>query len=390
MHNLKRRKILFIDHESGHGGSSISLYNKIKLFSKKDSNISIILKKKSYLVKKYKNLNVKVYYLEIPTITSLRKLRSNIISYIKFFFKFLIFNFKNKEFYSFINQFDYVHLNHENLFWLLKFIKSYNKNIKISINIRTILIKNFFSKIQTNIINTNANRKLFISKKNLIEFNNQVENKKNNNFILENFDLNKQPTNHFIKLKSKRLKLKVLSISNHSFDRGVDRIINIAQKLNCKDFKNIEFNIVGDYRIKSVKNLFKKRESYDLKYLAKKKKIKNLKIWGHRSNPIKFFKNNHLLLYLPRNDSAWGRNLIEALNNGLPVITVGKTNLLIIDKKNGHFNKKFDEKKIINIIKKFYFNRKALLQMSFNAKNISNINNKKKRIKRILNNFFEY
>ncbi len=86
MHNLKRRKILFIDHESGHGGSSISLYNKIKLFSKKDSNISIILKKKSYLVKKYKNLNVKVYYLEIPTITSLRKLRSNIISYIKFFF----------------------------------------------------------------------------------------------------------------------------------------------------------------------------------------------------------------------------------------------------------------------------------------------------------------
>ena len=35
MSNSNKKKILFVDHESGHGGSSISLYNIIKLFSKK-------------------------------------------------------------------------------------------------------------------------------------------------------------------------------------------------------------------------------------------------------------------------------------------------------------------------------------------------------------------
>ena len=90
MHNLKRRKILFIDHESGHGGSSISLYNKIKLISNKDYDISIILRQKSYLEKKYKKINVKVYYLKIPTITSLASLFSNITYFFKFFLKFII------------------------------------------------------------------------------------------------------------------------------------------------------------------------------------------------------------------------------------------------------------------------------------------------------------
>ena len=48
---------------------------------------------------------------------------------------------------------------------ILKLIKIYNHKLKISISIRTILDKNLFSKIQINIINNEANKKLFITKK---------------------------------------------------------------------------------------------------------------------------------------------------------------------------------------------------------------------------------
>ena len=48
MRKFKKRKVLFIDHESGHGGSSISLYNKVKLISKKNYEITVILKTHSY------------------------------------------------------------------------------------------------------------------------------------------------------------------------------------------------------------------------------------------------------------------------------------------------------------------------------------------------------
>ena len=98
MSNSNKKKILFVDHESGHGGSSISLYNIIKLFSKKNYEISVILKKYSHLEEKYKSLKVKVIYLEIPTITSLKKFSSNIISYFKYLFKLTIFIIKNQKF----------------------------------------------------------------------------------------------------------------------------------------------------------------------------------------------------------------------------------------------------------------------------------------------------
>ena len=390
MSNSNKKKILFVDHESGHGGSSISLYNTIKLFSKKNYEISVILKKFSHLEEKYKSLKVNVIYLEIPTITSLKKFRSNVISYFKYFFKLTIFIIRNQKFLKNLDYYDYLHLNHENLFWILKLIKIYNDKVKISISIRTILDKNFFSKIQINLINNEANKKLFITKKNLYEFNSQVKKKKINNFILENFDLNNQPQDKFLKKKTKSKYLNIISISNYSLDRGVDRIIKIAEKLNNEGFTKIKFNILGDYKINSLKNILKNNNKQNLKYFVQKKKLKNISILGHKSNTQEYFKKNHLLLYLPRNDSAWGRNIIEALNNGLPVITLGKTNSLIIHKKNGYFFYNFNENLIINTIKEFYYNRRNLTKMSIAAKNISKKKNDKKKISKKLNLFFNY
>ncbi len=390
MYNLNRIKILFVDHESGHGGSSKSLFNKIKLISKKNYDISVILKKKSYLEKKYKSINVKVYYLDIPTLTSLSSSISNIISYCRFIYNFIIFNIKKKNFYSYLQDYDYIHLNHENLFWLLKFIKIYSKNLKVSVSIRTILKKNFFSNIQINTINEYANKKMFISKKNLLEFNKQTKKKKKNNFVIENFDLSKQPTDNFLKLKSFKRKFDIVSLSNYSKDRGIDRIIDVAEKLRVEKFDDIVFNILGDFKISSLKNIFKKREEYDLKFLVKKKKLKNVKVLGHKSNIKPFLSKNNILLYLPRNDSAWGRNIIEALNYGLPVITLGKTNNLIVNDKNGFFLKRYDLNKVLKIIIKIHTDRKKLYSMSILSKKISKKKVQEKKLVNDLINFFSY
>ena len=390
MHNLNRRKILFIDHESGHGGSSISLYNKIKLISNKNYDISIILRQKSFLEKKYKKINVKVYYLNIPTITSLASLSSNIIYFIKFFIKFLIFNYKNKKFYKNLNKFDTIHLNHENLYWLLRAIKlRTNINIKVSMSIRTILKKSFFSILQSNIINNYADKKLFISKINLKKFNELSKIKKKNNFILENFYLKKTKNAQFIKNKSFKKVFNIISVSNYSYDRGLDRIINIAKLINNEKIKNIKFIFLGDYKIKSFKNFFINKENYNLKSLAKKNYLKNVKILGHKKNIVKFLNVSNILLYLPRTDSSWGRNIIESLSNGVPVIATGKTNTLIKNGINGYFLRNYDQNKIFNIIKKLYSNRNKLAHLSLNAKNIALKKYQKKEITHKLIDFIE-
>ena len=92
--------------------------------------------------------------------------------------------------------------------WLLKKIKTrVKKNSKISISIRTILTKSFFSRLQSNIINEFSDKKLFISKINKSKFNELVKIKKKNNYVLENFTFNKKVTNNFLLKKSKKKKL---------------------------------------------------------------------------------------------------------------------------------------------------------------------------------------
>ena len=388
MHNLNKRKILFIDHESGHGGSSISLYNKIKLISKENYEITVVLREKSFISKKYKKINVKVIYLKIPTITSLAKTIPNIIYYIKFSVAFFIFNLKNKEFYSSLYIYDNIHLNHENLYWLLKFIKNKTKS-NVSISIRTILKKSLFSKLQSNIINKFADKKLFISEINKKKFNELVKYKKKNNFTLENFSLEVNKRNKFNKKKKFEDKFNIVSISNYSHDRGLDRIVDIAKKFNQQNYKHISFSFIGDYKIKSLKNYFFKDQRNDLKALAKKNNLKNIKFYGHKKNITKYLSKASILLYLPRTDSSWGRNIIEALNFGVPVITCGNSNILIENNVNGYFFKKFEIIKVCSYIKYLYHNRNKLIRMSVKAKKISSKKYNTHNIKKKLVDFIE-
>ena len=172
-----------------------------------------------------------------------------------------------------------------------------------------------------------SDKKLFISKINKSKFNELVKIKKKIIMCLKISLSIRKVTNNFLLKKSKK-KINIISISNYSYDRGLDRIINIA-KLFKSENKGIYFSLIGDYKIKSLKNLIIPNPYKDLKLLANKRRLDNMKFFGHKKNVIKYLIKANLLIYLPRKDSSWGRNIIEALSLGVPVITCGVTNTLI-------------------------------------------------------------
>ena len=92
---------------------------------------------------------------------------------------------------------------------------------------------------------------------------------------------------------------------------------------------------------------------------------------------------------MARTDSAWGRNIIESLSNGVPVIATGMTNTLIKNGKNGYFLKNYNKDKICNIIKKLNSNRNKLEILSINSKNIALKKYNKKKITYNLIDFIE-
>ena len=114
-----------------------------------------------------------------------------------------------------------------------------------------------------------------------------------------------------------------------------------------------------------------------------------MKFFGHKKNVIKYLIKANLLIYLPRKDSSWGRNIIEALSLGVPVITCGVTNTLIKNNVNGYFFKHFEEEKIKNYIKTLIKNRNLLYRMCVNAKSISSKKYQKSVISKKLIDFIE-
>ena len=117
--------------------------------------------------------------------------------------------------------------------------------------------------------------------------------------------------------------------------------------------------------------------------------MRNIKFYGHKKNIYKYLSEASILLYLPRTDSSWGRNIIEALNFGIPVVTCGNSNILIKNNINGYFFKKYEIIKVCSYIEYLYHNRNKLNRMSIEAKKISSKKYNTYKIKKKLVDFIE-
>ena len=125
---MKKIKILCIDIEGGHGGSSRSLFYALEAIrhSKKFSNldITVICKKKSWLKSQYKKIGIKcIIENDIPRFTPLKKNSRNF--YQLLLFLILIwpksYNFRKK--ISASNSYDIIHFNHISLSFLARWCK---------------------------------------------------------------------------------------------------------------------------------------------------------------------------------------------------------------------------------------------------------------------------
>ena len=149
---MKKFKILCIDIEGGHGGSSRSLFYFLEAISKKkifsQLEITVICRKKSWVEKEYKKIGINCLIEEyMPRYTPLKKYSRNIYQLLLF----LIFiwprsNMFRKRILSF-KHYDVLHFNHISLSFLAWWCNLKKIGKKRAMHIRTMPPKNIFSKI---------------------------------------------------------------------------------------------------------------------------------------------------------------------------------------------------------------------------------------------------
>jgi glycosyltransferase involved in cell wall biosynthesis len=365
-------RILCIDIEGGHGGSSRSLYESVKYISKSKAKIEVWCKCYGNIQEKYKLINVPTKVCrDIPKATSVKLFSRNLLILLDFF----IFRWpKSKKFRKSLRdascRFDMIHLNHESLYWLARWICR-NTDIVVTMHKRTMLVDTVFSRFQVGVIGKYVSNLVYIT-----------ENEKDNFIKLGGKNKFGKVINNIVgieKIKCKPHKkilikkgFKLCTLANYSYNRGLDRLINIAEELKKLGRTDIVFIVAGDMSLpRSLPGhlgRISKNHGNLSDYAVLKGVIDMFLFLGHVSKPERVLSGCDVLIRPSRENNPWGRDILEAFSYGIPVVSFGNYNRFVENNVTGVILNDFNPKTVALKIVELLDNKEQTKIMGLNGK----------------------
>ena len=375
---MQKLKLLLIDSEGGHGGSSKSLYTTLKNVDKTDIEFSVICKKESWIKKSYEKENIKcAIFKNIPTFTCVPRLSRNIYNLFLFlFYKWPKSYYFRKELGKISHNYSLIHFNHINQFMIALWLRKINPKVKMSMHIRTTPVDTVFSRLQYSIVNKTIKNLVFITENEYDHFIKLTKaNKLDKNIIfnsVENSITNKRKYSFLRKKKN----LLIGSISNYSYYRGTDRIIEVLVSLPKNILSKIHVVIAGDTYIDKTARLHLKlpRKINTLEKYAKSNNIEqNFSFLGHIDDPDNLIIHLDLTLKLTRENNPWGRDVLESMHYGVPMMSIGTYNFFIKNSITGILLCKYDKKNVAKLLAEYTKNLQELKKMGRKSKRLTNL-----------------
>lgn len=364
-------RVLCLDIEGGYGGSSRSLFEFLKNISKLKTNVELEVwhRKVGPINIAYSEQNIRTQVTPLmPKATSVERFSRNCVEYGRFFILWLRSYTFRKTLLTHLNNFDLVHFNHEGLFLLAKWLRK-KTHKPMTIHIRTIPPENMFSRWQARTIARCADGIVAISEPEAEIFNRRSNSQLPPQIIYNPIAIPSQTTQVHPNIPRDD-RLKLASLSNFALVRGVDRLVDIALALKSKGIKNVLFILAGNMAL--PKNFPEKpsihtsRPSNFESYTAECGVRDFFVFLGHTSHPASVLAGCDALIKLGRVQG--GRDILEALAAGKPVLTLGKSNRFLENGKTGILFSKFDASSIADAIIDVANNRLKLSDLGMDGK----------------------
>ena len=372
MTNSRRLRVLCLDIEGGHGGSSRSLFNSLSYLDRDKVDVDVWCRKKGAIKDRYRSIDISVdVTIEMPKISSLPRISRNLFFLVLFFLRDWPYSRKfRQKLLKKSGDYDLIHCNHESLYWLARWIKK-NLGIPITMHKRTNLCPSVFAYFQMRMISKYVSGIVFIT-----------ENERNNFKKLGGNILHSKVIYNIVPVVKKNLlpleeipnnnRFKICTLANYSYSRGIDRLIDIA--LNLKNIGRDEFLFViaGDISLpRSLPGQLGSiaRNGGDLSDYANKMGVGKMFLFlGHVAEPEKVLSACHVLIRPSREYNPWGRDVLEALSFGLPVIATGTYDKFVENGVTGFIFDEFNAQKISECIVKLSQDKKLVEEMGKQGK----------------------
>ncbi len=345
-------RVLCLDLEGGFGGSSRSLFESVHHMDRGAVSLEVWCRLDGPARRWYGEVGVPCYVEpSMPRVSSLPRLSRNLWAYAAFTAAFLRAKPFRDRLLEEARRFDLVHFNHEGLFLLARWLH-HRLDRPITMHIRTMLPPSTFARWQARTIARTADACAFIT-----------DNERRRIAFLAGTSLpgtviyNIAPLPNGVRRHPAvpiDARLNVAVLSNYAWIRGTDRIVEIAERLAARGSREIRFVVAGDMELRGslpgrLGELARQRKT--LAHYARERGVEDHFLFlGHVENPEAILAASHALIKPTRNADPWGRDVIEALAVGRPVLSVGSCDLYVKNGVTGYLMAEFDSDRAAEIL----------------------------------------
>lgn len=347
-------RVLCLDIEGGYGGSSRSLFESVRHLPG-DIETEIWCRREGPIRAQYARIGVACRTApDMPHISSVPRLSRNLYTYARFAFDWR----KSESFRRDLARvacgcFDLVHFNHEGLFLLARWLRAeLGSSARMTAHVRTHLPSTFFSRWQYRQLADATDQLIFITE---MEQNNvaRLTGRALDGPVIHNIVSTALPSRPDLSLAAERC-FKVVSVSNYAWQRGNDRLIDIASAIKDQGRRDVLFVVAGRMELsRSLPGDVGRiaRRGGTLADYAEARGVGNMfRFLGHVSDPAPVLAACDLLVRPSRGDDPWGREVLEAMALGLPVIATGRYNRFVEDGVTGILHPEYDAQSMAKAI----------------------------------------
>jgi glycosyltransferase involved in cell wall biosynthesis len=332
-------RVLCLDIEGGFGGSSRSLFQSLSYMDRGAMAVEVWCRRDGPVRSRYQELGIPCRVMpDMPHISSLPALSRNLYVYWRFLLRWPGSRAFRRELAAAAAGFDVIHFNHEGLFLLMRWLRQRLRTVVMTGHVRTLLPENVFSRWQYRMLARSADRLVFIT-----------ENERDNVMRMTGdsgsgrviYNIAAAPAGaiapHPAIPDDKRLKVGVLS--NFALVRGTDRLEDIARVLASRGRTDILFVVAGNMRARgslpgTLGQVMREGGTF-ADHIAKQGLGDMFLFLGHVATPESVLLGCDLLLKPSRDNAPWGRDILETLALGRPVVATGHDRRFVEPDKTG-------------------------------------------------------
>jgi glycosyltransferase involved in cell wall biosynthesis len=278
----------------------------------------------------------------MPKVSSLPRLSRNIFVYAQFLKDWIGARAFRRALAKAANDVDVVHFNHEALFLLARWLKP-RTDAALSMHIRTNLYGTPFCRWQERMIAKTLDHLVFITENERHSLK-RLSGLNPDGTVIHNIVEATAAEPHPAVLNDGRFKIACLS--NFAWVRGVDRTAEIATVLRDKNRRDVLFVMAGNMEISrslpgELGRVAQSGGNFQ-DYVGKMGLSDMFLFLGHVTDPERVLAACDALIKPTREANPWGRDILEGLGAGKPVISIGSYSEFVEDGVTGILQENFE------------------------------------------------